>query len=59
MMGDKVTEVPESYLLSKASIRALVFTQWETGSIGQLSTEMSGFDLYVNKIAVATVSKIG
>lgn len=39
MMGDKVTEVLESYLLSKASIRALVFTQWETGSIGQLSTE--------------------
>lgn len=39
MMGDKVREVLESYLLSKASIRALVFTQWETGSIGQLSSE--------------------
>ena len=39
MVRYKVREVLEIYLLSKADIRALVFTQRETEAIGQVSPE--------------------
>lgn len=57
-MGDKIREVLESHLLCKASMRAGFSSVGHRSSWTALIREGSWSDLYVNRIALATMLKI-